>query len=119
MVSGRQARLVRGRRRQIDWMHCSEFFPLAKITRQADDQKSPTQSRAELQTRRRQWDKTSEVPEVHGASRWWALSKAVKRHSWKQYWHARARFRTLAASMPELPSAMQARKPAITRWVSA
>src|SRR3954462_845502 len=39
--------------------------------------------------RRRQWDKTSEVSQVlkhrvHGASRWWALSKAVKQHSWKQ-----------------------------------
>ena len=43
----------------------------------------PTQSWAELQPRRRQWDKTSEVPEVHGASRWWALSKAVKPHFWK------------------------------------
>ena len=30
--------------------------------------------------RRRQWDKTSEVPEVHGASHWWALSRAVKPH---------------------------------------
>jgi hypothetical protein len=39
----------------------------------------PTQSRAELQTQGGgEWDKTSEVPEVHGASRWWALSKAVK-----------------------------------------
>ncbi len=31
-----------------------------------------------------EWDKTSEVPEVHGASRWWALSKAVKPHFSKQ-----------------------------------
>src|SRR6202022_2366423 len=33
----------------------------------------PTQSRAELQLRRRRWDKTSEVPAVHGALHWWAL----------------------------------------------
>src|SRR6185503_3288693 len=31
--------------------HCSEFFPLAKITGQAEHQRSPTQSRAELQTK--------------------------------------------------------------------
>jgi hypothetical protein len=30
--------------------------------------------------RRRQWDMTSEVPEVHGALHWWALSRAEKPH---------------------------------------
>src|SRR3954464_4274159 len=100
-------------------MHCSEFFPLAKITRQADDQKSPTQSWAELQTRRRQWDKTSEVPEVHGALRWWALSKAVKPHFLKPYWRAQAPFVMPAASMPELRSAIPAPRRGPTRWASA
>ncbi len=79
----------------------------------------PTQSRAELQMRRRRWDKTSEVPAVHGASHWWALSKAVKPHFLKRYWRAQARSRAPAASMRELPSAMPAPRPAITRWASA
>jgi hypothetical protein len=72
--------LKSGRVRRPLTPHRSEFFPLAKIIGQAEHWKSPTQSRAELQTRRRQWDKTSEVPEVHGALRWWALSRAVKPH---------------------------------------
>ena len=80
---------------------------------------SPTQSRAELQLRRRQWDKTSEVPAVHGALHWWALSKAVKPHFLKRYWRAPAPFRVPAASMPELRSAMPAPRPAATRWASA
>src|SRR5258708_30002618 len=78
----------------------------------------PTQSRAELQMRRRRWDKTSEVPAVHGASRWWALSKAVKPHFLKRYWRARAQFPAPAASTPEPRSAIQARRPATTRWAS-
>src|SRR5258707_10568838 len=48
-----------------------------------------------------EWDKTSEVPEVHGALRWWALSKAVKPHFLKRYWRARAQFPAPAASTPE------------------
>ena len=58
--------------------------------------------------RRRQWDKTSEVPAVHGALRWWALSKAVKPHFLKRYWRAPAPSPEPAASMPELPSATPA-----------
>src|SRR3954454_21103110 len=100
-------------------MHCSEFFPLAKITRQADDQKSPTQSRAELQTRRRQWDKTSEVPEVHGALRWWALFKAEKPHCWKRYWRGQARSRAPEASTRERLSEIPLLRRAGTRWASA
>ena len=69
--------------------------------------------------RRRQWDKTSEVPAVHGALRWWALSKAVKPHFLKPSWRERAPSPKPAASMPELPSAMPAPKPATTRWASA
>ena len=76
----------------------------------------PTQSRAELQHEGGgEWDKTSEVPAVHGASRWWALSKAVKPHFSKRYWRARAPSRAPAASTPEPPSAMPAPRPAITR----
>src|SRR6516225_10566915 len=79
----------------------------------------PTQSRAELHTRRRRWDKTSEVPAVHGASRWWALSKAVKPHFWKQYWRERAQSRALARLRRELPSATPLPRRVITRWASA
>ena len=86
---GRRAAWSAVRYRQ---MHRSEFFPLAKIPGRAEHLSPPTQSRAELQTRRRQWDKTSEVPAVHGASRWWALSKAVKPHFLKPYWRERAPF---------------------------
>jgi hypothetical protein len=57
------------------------FFLLAKIPTQAEHGYLPTQSRAELHTKENgEWDKTSEVPVVHGALRWWALSKAVKPH---------------------------------------
>src|SRR3954471_8616609 len=79
----------------------------------------PTQSWAELQTRRRQWDRTSEVPEVHGALHWWALSKAVKPHFWKPYWRGPAPSTKPAVSMPELPSAMPAPRRATTKWASA
>src|SRR3954466_8978200 len=79
----------------------------------------PTQSWAELQTRRRQWDKTSEVPEVHGALRWWALSRAVKPHFLKPYWRAQAPSTKPAASMPELRSAIPAPRRGTTRWASA
>ena len=65
-------------------MHCSDVFPSCQISKPGGASSLPTQSWAELQTRRRQWDKTSEVPEVHGASRWWALSKAVKPHFLKR-----------------------------------
>src|SRR5580704_4150657 len=50
-----------------------------------------------------EWDKTSEVPEVHGASRWWALSKAVKPLFSKPSSRERARSPKPAVSMPELP----------------
>src|SRR4051794_30822607 len=71
--------------------------------------------------RRRQWDKTSEVPQVlkhrvHGASRWWALSKAVKQHSWKRSWPEQGPSRVPAASMPELPWATPVPRRVITRW---
>ena len=69
--------------------------------------------------RRRQWDKTSEVPEVHGALHWWALSRAVKPHFWKPYWRERAPSKMPAASMPELRSAMPAPRRATTRWAWA
>src|ERR1700734_1798710 len=72
------------------------FFLLAKFTMEEEHRPLPTQSRAELHMRRRQWDKTSEVPAVHGASHWWALSKAVKPHFLKRYWRARARSRAPA-----------------------
>src|SRR6516164_8199175 len=62
-----------------------------------------------------EWDKTSEVPAVHGASHWWALSKAVKPPFLKQFWRARAQSRVPAASTPELPSAMQAPRPVNTK----
>jgi hypothetical protein len=56
------------------------IFLLAKVATEEEHPSLPTQSRAELHMRRRQWDRTSEVPAVHGASHWWALSKAVKPH---------------------------------------
>src|SRR5712675_840354 len=90
-------------------------FLTCQIARAGGASDPPTQSRAELQTRRRQWDKTSEVPEVHGALRWWALSRAVKPHFLKPYWRARAPFETPAVSMPELPSAIPAPRRATTR----
>src|SRR5437764_55378 len=62
-----------------------------------------------------EWDKTSEVPAVHGALRWWAHSKAVKPHFSKRYWRAPARSRAPAVSMPVLPSATPAPRPATTR----
>ena len=85
---------------------------------------APTQSRAELQIRRRQWDTTSKVSQiiknrVHGALHWWALSKAAKPHFLKRYWRAPAPSRGPAASMPEPRSAMPAPRPAVTRWASA
>src|SRR5215217_842950 len=96
-----------------------EIFPACQIHDGGGASPLPTQSRAELQTRRRQWDKTSEVPAVHGALRWWALSKAEKPHSWKQYWRGQARSRGRAASMPERQSEIPVPKPAATRWASA
>ena len=96
-----------------------DIFPACQNADGGGASTLPTQSRAELQMRRRQWDKTSEVPAVHGASHWWALSKAVKPHFLKRYWRAPAPSRAPAASMPELPSAMPAPRPAITRWASA
>jgi hypothetical protein len=60
-------------------MQRTYFFLLAKPHPQAEHEYLPTQSRAELQMKGDgEWDKTSEVPAVPGASRWWALSKAVK-----------------------------------------
>src|SRR5437867_10917595 len=100
-------------------MHRREVFPACKIADVGGASNLPTQSRAELQTRRRRWDKTSEVPAVHGALRWWALSRAVKPHFLKPYWRAPAPFRVPAASMRELRSAIPARKPATTRWAWA
>src|ERR1700751_5433308 len=97
-------------------MHRSDVFPLAKPHRQAEHEPLPTQSRAELQTQGGgEWDKTSEVPEVHGALRWWALSKAVKPHFSKQSSPERARSRAPAASMPATPSATPVRRRAIIR----
>src|SRR6202011_2823628 len=61
-----------------------------------------------------EWDKTSEVPAVHGASRWWALSKAVKPHFLKRYWRARAQFPAPAASTPEPRQATPPPRPAVT-----
>src|SRR3981081_3687242 len=100
-------------------MHRSDVFPSCQIVDVGGASPLPTQSRAELQMRRRRWDKTSEVPAVHGASHWWALSKAVKPHFLKQYWRERAPFVTPAASMPERPSEIPAPRPAITRWAPA
>src|SRR6202035_5342163 len=79
----------------------------------------PTQSWAELQPRRRRWDKTSEVPAVPGALHWWAHSKAVKPHFSKPYWRAPAPSPAPAASMPEPPPAIPVPRPATTRWASA
>src|SRR5579872_4587702 len=62
-----------------------------------------------------EWDKTSEVPEVHGALHWWALSKVVKPHFSRQSWRAPARLRVPAALTPAHPSAMPAPRRAITR----
>src|SRR5882672_6823840 len=62
-----------------------------------------------------EWDKTSEVPAVHGALHWWAHSKAVKPHFSKRYWRVPARFEPPAASTPAPRSATPARKPAIIR----
>src|SRR4051794_41133403 len=62
-----------------------------------------------------EWDKTSEVPEVHGALRWWALSKAVKPHFSKRSWRERAQSRAPATSTPEPPSATPVSRPVITR----
>src|SRR5471032_2611122 len=90
-------------------LHCSDVFRLPN--RQCGGSiPTPTQSRAELQLRRRQWDMTSEVPQViknwvHGALHWWALSKAVRPHFLKPYWRALAPSRAPAASMPEPRSA--------------
>src|ERR1700682_6816542 len=100
-------------------MHRSDVFPSCQIADVGGALELRTQSRAELQMRRRQWDKTSEVPAVHGASHWWALSKAVKPHFLKRYWRARAQFPVPAASTPEPRSAMPAPRPATTRWALA
>src|SRR6516225_6590499 len=97
-------------------MHRSDVFLLAKPHCQAEHERLPTQSRAELQTQGGgEWDKTLEVPEVHGASRWWALSKAVKPHFSKRSWPARAQSRARAASMPATPSATPVPRPVTTR----
>src|SRR6202011_5774583 len=97
----------------------SDVFPACQIVDVGGASSLPTQSRAELQMRRRQWDRTSEVLAVHGALRWWALSKAVKPRFLKRYWRARAQFPAPAALTPELRSAMPAPRPATTRWASA
>src|SRR5665213_1935548 len=94
-------------------------FPACQIDGGGGASAPPTQSRAELQPRRRRWDKTSEVPAVHGALHWWALSKAVKPHFSKPYWRALAPSPAPAASMPERPSATPAPRPAVTRWAPA
>src|SRR5207244_12446571 len=99
-------------------MHRSDVFLACQILDVGGASDPPTQSRAELQLRRRQWDRTSEVPEVHGALRWWALSRAVKPHFLKPYWRARAPFVTPAVSMPEPRSATPAPRRATTRWAS-
>jgi 8-oxo-dGTP pyrophosphatase MutT (NUDIX family) len=65
----------------VDHLDTAKRELAEEIGKQAEHWESPTQSRAELQRRRRQWDKTSEVPAVHGALHWWALSRAVKPHS--------------------------------------
>src|SRR6185437_3976104 len=94
----------------------SDDFSLAKSWTQAEHHRLPTQSRAELRTNGDgEWDKTSEVPAVHGASRWWALSKAVKPLFSKPSSPERARSTKPAASTPEPPSAMPAPRPVITR----
>src|ERR1700682_6187532 len=100
-------------------MHRSDVFPSCQIADVGGALELRTQSRAELQMRRRRWDKTSEVPAVHGASHWWAHSKAVKPHFLKRYWRAPAPFPAPAASRRELRSAMPPPRPAITRWASA
>ena len=96
--------------RAFDGHHAAaqRIFPACQIRGTGGASMPPTQSWAELQPRRRQWDKTSEVPEVHGALRWWALSKAVKPHFWKPYWRERAPSAMPAASTPELRSAIPA-----------
>src|SRR6185312_8366563 len=92
------------------------FLLLAKPPPQAEHVPLPTQSRAELRTYGGgEWDKTSEVPAVHGALRWWALSKAVKPLFLKQYWRERAWSRAPVALMLELPSATPAPRRVITR----
>src|SRR5215213_819539 len=96
-----------------------EIFPACQIHEGGGASSPPTQSRAELQTRRRQWDKTSEVPEVHGALRWWALFKAEKPHCWKRYWRGQARSRAPEASTRERLSEIPLLRRAGTRWASA
>src|SRR3984893_17678557 len=94
-------------------------FPACQILTGGGASDPPTQSRAELPPRRRQWDRTSEVPAVHGALHWWALSKAVKPHFLKRYWRARAQFPAPAVSTPGRRSEIPAPRLAVTRWASA
>ena len=93
--------VMAGRTAACIWRACdaaaATFFRLAKSPSVQGSIQLPTQSRAELQMRRRQWDTTSEVPAVHGASRWWALSKAVRPHFSKPSWRAPAPFPAPAA----------------------
>src|SRR5713101_6675834 len=107
----------------LDWVGRLDAPPTPTIWRQivgvGGASSLPTQSRAELQMRRRQWDRTSEVLAVHGALRWWAPSKAVKPHFLKRFWRARARSPASAALTPEPRSATPAPRPAVTRWASA
>jgi len=93
-----------------------DIFPACQIRGTGGASDPPTQSWADLNIEGGgKWDKTSEVPEVHGALRWWALSKAVKPPFSKQYWREQAPFTKPAASKPELPTEMPVPKPAITR----
>src|SRR6185437_6439064 len=78
-------------------MHRSDVFLTCQIPGLGGASLPPTQSRAELQIRRRRWDKTSEVPEVHGALRCWARSKAEKPHYLRLFWRVPAPFLTQAA----------------------
>src|ERR1700692_3701628 len=100
-------------------MHRNDIFPACQIAVGGGASALPTQSRAELQPRRRRWDKTSEVPAVHGALHWWAHSKAVKPHFSKPYWRAPAPSPAPAASMPEPPHATPAPRAATTRRADA
>ena len=86
-------------------MHRSDIFPACQTTGTGGASGRRPNQGPSSNIRRRRWDKTSEVPAVHGALHWWALSKAVKPHFSKPYWRAPAPFRAPAASMPELPSA--------------
>jgi hypothetical protein len=84
-------------------LRVSDVFLLAKSVRGAEHRNlhDPIKGRAPNEENG-EWDKTLEVPAVHGALHWWALSKAVKPRFLKQYWREQERSRALAASMPVL-----------------